>query len=143
MSNLRLEIITPDGIKFEDSVYEVILPTPMGQIGLLPNHEPLIALASPGVVFVRHQANDPDSKLEHFATGGGLIEVNNNSVHILADTAEHSNAIDDQRAREALEKAREMQKNAQDHVALADASALIERNLARIKTVELKKRHHL
>ena len=138
---LFFQLITPDGIKFESSVYEIILPTPKGQIGILPDHEPLITLASPGIIAVRKKPNDPDSALYHFASGGGLIEIKNNQVRFLANTAEQADAIDELRAKEALERARELQKDAQDQVAIADASALIERNLARLKVAELRRRH--
>ncbi len=144
MATLTFELITPEGIKFRHDVYEVLLPTVQGQIGVLANHSPLIALAVPGVISIRHTSEDSDQQLEHFATSGGLIEINDNCLRFLANTAEHADAIDELRAQEALEKAQELHKTAEDHVLLADATSLIERNLVRLKVADLKKRrsHH-
>jgi F-type H+-transporting ATPase subunit epsilon len=141
MNALSFQLITPDGVKFEDDVYEVILPTVTGQIGILPNHESLIALAVPGVIFVRKNQSMPDSQMDHFASGGGVIHINNNRIRFLADTAEHADAIDELRAKQALERARELQRTAEDHITIADATGLIERNLVRLKVAELRRRH--
>jgi F-type H+-transporting ATPase subunit epsilon len=141
MANLTFELVTPEGTKFTEDAYELLLPTPNGQIGILPHHMPLVSLASPGVISVRRAQSDPDSRLEHFATSGGLIEVEGSKIRLLADTAEHADDIDEMRAKEALEAARELAKTSSDHVAAADATALIERNLARLKVAELKRRH--
>ena len=139
---MTFELLTPEGIKFHQEVYEVILPTAQGQIAVLPYHVPLVSLATPGVISIRHTQNEPDAQLEHVATSGGLIEINGQQVRLLADTAERADDIDEMRAQEALERARELQKTAADRVSLADATALIERNLARLKVTELRRRRH-
>ncbi|MBW3538002.1 ATP synthase F1 subunit epsilon [Candidatus Parcubacteria bacterium] len=139
---LTFELVTPEGVKFTEEAYEVLLPTPNGQIGILPHHMPLVTLAVPGVIGIRRRADDPDSRIEHFATGGGFVEVDGKRLRLLADTAEHAEDIDELRAKEALERAQELQQTAEDHVALADATALIERNLARLKVTEIKRRHN-
>ncbi len=141
MEKITFSLITPDGVKYENDVYEVVLPTPNGQVGILAHHAPLISLATSGVISIRHNPDEAESQLEHLATSGGLIEVDGNSVRLLADTAEHANDIDELRAKEALAQAQELQKTAKDHIAAADATALIERNLARLKVTELRRRH--
>jgi F-type H+-transporting ATPase subunit epsilon len=140
MAMITFELVTPEGIKFTEEAYEVLLPTPNGQIGVLPNHMPLVSLAVPGVISVRRKQSDSEAKLEHFATSGGLIEVEGSKLRLLADTAEHADDIDEMKAKQALEHAQELAKSAQDHVAVADATALIERNLARLHVAELKRR---
>jgi F-type H+-transporting ATPase subunit epsilon len=142
MSALTFELITPEGIKFHKEVYEVILPTVMGEIAVLPNHISLVTIGVSGTVSVRNKANDSDSELDHFATSGGFIEISGQHIKFLADTAEHADAIDELRAKQALEQARELKHTAEDDVSLADATRLIERNLARLKVAELKRRHH-
>ena len=137
---LTFELVTPDGVRFSEAVYEVMLPTPDGQIAVLPHHAELTSVASAGVVSVRRHESDADSTLEHFATNGGIIEVDGPVVRLLADSAEHAADIDAQHAAEALRRAQELRANADDHVALADAEALIEHNIARIKVAELQKR---
>ncbi len=141
MATLIFELVTPEGVKFTEEAYEVLLPTPDGQIGILPHHKPLVSLAIPGVITIRRQQADSDSKLEHFATGGGLVEIEGQKVRLLADTAEHADDIDELKAKEALKRAQELVKTSKDHVAVADATALIERNLARLKVTEIRRRH--
>lgn len=137
---LTFELVTKEGLKFSDEGYEIILPTPQGQIAILPHHIPLVALASPGVVSIRLRQSDSDEKLEHFAVSGGLVEIDGKRVRLLADTAEQADDVDEAKAKEALEHARELIKNAKDDVALADATAMIERNLGRLKIANLKRR---
>ncbi|HSH31964.1 MAG TPA: ATP synthase F1 subunit epsilon [Candidatus Saccharimonadales bacterium] len=141
MAELTFELVTPEGVKFTEEAYEVLLPTPGGQIGILPHHMPLVTLAVPGVIGIRRRAEDPDSRIEHFATSGGFVEVDGQRLRLLADTAEHADDIDELRAQEALQRARELHHTAEDHVTLADATALIERNTARLKVAEIRRRH--
>lgn len=138
---LKFELVTLEGIKFTQECYSISLPTPSGIITIMPHHIPLISVAVPGVVSVRKAQNDPDSQLEHFASDGGVIEISGTRVRLLANAAEAANDINEMEAKEALERAREMQQNAKDQVALADATGLIERHLAQLKVAELKKRH--
>ena len=78
--------------------------------------------------------------MEHFASDGGVIEVSGKRVRLLADSADAADDIDELAAKQAFERAQELQKSAKDQVALADATALIERSAARIKVAELKRR---
>lgn len=139
---LTFELVTPEGVKFTEEAYEVLLPTPDGQIGVLPHHLALVSLATTGVVSVRRRQQDPDSAVEHFATTGGMIEIDGKKVRLLADTAEHADDINAMKAQEALKHAQALAKSAKSHVALADATALIERYTAHLKVAELKRRHH-
>lgn len=141
MSELTFELVTPEGVKFTEEAYEIMLPTPMGQIGILPHHMPLVSLATTGVISVRRRPADPDSALEHFATTGGLIEVEGRRVRLLADTAEAANDIDEMQTKAALEHARELAKSAGSRVDVTEAMALIERYSAQLKVAELKRRH--
>jgi F-type H+-transporting ATPase subunit epsilon len=136
---LTFELVTPEGVKFSEECYEVLLPTPDGQIGILPHHIPLVSLATAGTVSIRRRATDSDDSLEYFATSGGMVEIDGKRVRLLADTAEH--ASDEKQAQEALARAQELKASAKDHVTLAEATALIERNQARIRVAGLRRRH--
>jgi F-type H+-transporting ATPase subunit epsilon len=142
MSSIAFSLVTPEGVKFESEIWEVILPTPNGQIAVLPHHIPLITLANAGVVSIRPHQDTPDSNIQHLATSGGLISIHNKTIQLLADTAERAEDIDELRAKQALEQAREIQSTAKDHVSLADATRLIERNLVRLKVAELHRHHY-
>jgi F0F1-type ATP synthase epsilon subunit len=70
---MNFELVSLDGVKFKAQAYSVILPTASGQITILPDHEPLLAVVVPGVITIRRQKSDPDYHLEHYATYGGVL----------------------------------------------------------------------
>lgn len=141
---LHLQLITLHGVKFDDDVYEVILPTLEGQIGVLPGHMPLISAATNGVISVRRQPHDPDIAMEHFSTNGGVVEVVDNGLKVLVDEADHAEDINDQEATAAHERALRMKAEAKDQVSLEQAQALVDRTAVRLQVAGLKHRtrHH-
>ncbi len=139
---LRFQIVTLAGVKFDEEVYEVQLPTADGQIAVFPDHMPLVSLAVPGVIAVRHIQRDSDEKLEYFATDGGVVEILDNTVRILADEAMHSEEIHEDAAKQALTEAQEAYKNAKDQIELNQAQAMIDRQEIRISVANLKRRKH-
>lgn len=141
MAQITFEIVTPEGPKFGEEVYSVTLPTSQGQIGILPHHIPLITIVTPGVIFIRRHQDDSEEQAEHVATAGGLVEIDGKRVRLLADSAQRAEDIDELKAKEALEHARQLQRTAKNHVDLAEAVALIDQNLARLKVAELRRRH--
>lgn len=141
-SPISFELITPAGLVYSAQVYAVFLPTPEGQIGILPHHRPLITLVVPGVItLVRHKDAGEDDR-EYIATAGGFVAISGARVRLLADSAERAETVDELAAQEALARAHEFKKTAKDQVALADAVSLIEQNVARLKVAELKRRRH-
>jgi F-type H+-transporting ATPase subunit epsilon len=104
---ITLELVTLDGIKLSEEVFEVIVPTPDGLIAIFPHHMPLISLVSPGIISVRRSRGDSDAKLEHYATNGGIIEIDEHRLRILVDEADHSNEITLEETEAALKRAKE------------------------------------
>lgn len=137
---IRFQIVTLSGVKFDEEVYEVILPTPDGQIGVFPNHMPLISMAVPGVIMVRRAQRDSNSKLEYFATDGGIIEVLDNTIKILADEAVHAEDIHEEASKKALIAAEEAYKNAKDKMSLDKAQSMIDRQAVRLDVAKYKRR---
>ncbi|RYX78486.1 ATP synthase F1 subunit epsilon, partial [bacterium] len=84
---MKFQLITLLGVKVDQDVYEVILPTADGEIAVFPGHEPLVSLAVPGAIAVRHNKGDADDKLEYFAISGGVIEVSQEILKVLVDEA--------------------------------------------------------
>jgi F-type H+-transporting ATPase subunit epsilon len=138
---IKFQIVTLSGVKFDEEVYEIQLPTPDGQIGVFPNHMPLVSLAVPGVITIRRQERDPDSKLEIFASDGGVIEILDNTVRILADEALHAEEIQEESAKRALADAKTAFANAKERVELDKAQATIDRQAVRLNVAQLKRRH--
>jgi len=138
---LTFELVTLEGIKFSEQAYEIILPTPEGQIAVFPEHMPLISVVSPGVISIRKRASDKDEQMEHFATDGGIVDiVHGKKLRLLADIAEQADDINEAEAKEALKRAEELRANADSQVDLAEASALIAQQSARLRVAELKRR---
>lgn len=129
-----LKLISPTGIKYEAEANSVFLPTPDGEIEILPDHMPLIALLSPGEILIKL-----DGKTEHLATDGGLVEINGNTVKIIADAAEAAENLDELKIMEAKKAAEERLANAKDNVEYADAAAHLEKQLSKLRIITKRK----
>ena len=138
---MKFELVTLLGIQLSAEVYEAQLPTAAGPIAVFPGHEPLVSIAIPGAITVRHKKGDEDSKLEYFAIGGGVIEITKTGVKVLVDEADHGDDIVEADSKAALAKAIEMKKNAKNGVELEKASQLIDRHQVRLNVAGLRRRH--
>jgi F-type H+-transporting ATPase subunit epsilon len=140
---IHFELVTLQGTKFGEDVYEVILPTPDGEIAILPNHIPLVTLAVPGVIAVRRRQTDSDNNLEYFATNGGAIEVIGNKVRVLVDEADRENEINAAEAQKAYERAQQLMRDAKGKVELDKAKSLMDLHAVRLKVASISrhKRH--
>lgn len=139
---MNLKLVTLSGVKIDEDVYEVIIPTSTGEIAVFPGHEPLVALAVPGVVTVRHKKSDAEHELEHFAISGGMVKISQDFVRLLVDEADHADEIVENEAKEALERAVKMRNEAKDQVELDKAHQLVDRHAVRLKVAELRRKHH-
>jgi F-type H+-transporting ATPase subunit epsilon len=138
---MDFQLITLEGVKIDEQVYEVIIPTADGEIAVFPDHEALISVAVPGVVQVRKKKGDADSRMEFFAISGGMLEVGGNRLRILVDEADHGADIVEAESKAALERAVALRENAQDQVELEQAHQLVDRHAVRLKVAELHRRH--
>lgn len=139
--DMNLELITLTGTQLDQPVYEVVLPTVEGEIGVFPGHEPLVAVAVPGAISVRYNKSDSDSKLDYFAISGGVIEITGESVRVLVDEADHGEDIIEAESKAALDRAIAMRDNAKDQVELEKAHQLVDRHAVRLKVAGLRRRH--
>jgi F-type H+-transporting ATPase subunit epsilon len=139
---MNLELITLLGKKIDQEVYEVVLPTADGEIGIFPGHEPLVSVAVPGAIVVRYQKSDPDSKLDFFAISGGVVEVSPKNIRILVDEADSGADIIEAESAAALERAIVMRDTAKNQVDLEKAHELVDRHSVRLKVADLRRRHH-
>lgn len=138
---MNLELITLLGSKLNQEVYEVIIPTADGEIAVFPGHEPLVTIAVPGAITVRHRKTDTNDALDYFAISGGVVEVSQHGVRILVDDADHGEDIIEAESKAALERAIEMRDKAGSQVELEKAHQLVDRHAVRLKVAELHRRH--
>jgi len=137
----KFQLVSLGGVKFDDEVAEVTLPTLDGEIGVLTSHMPLISVASDGRIAVRHKPNDPDDFRDFFAVTGGVVEVENNTLRILVDEADHADEISEAEVKAAMELAQKMKAEATDQHSLAQAQQLIDRQAVRLQVAGLKRRN--
>ena len=124
---LRLRIVTPEGMAFDEDVEIVVLRGAQGQLGILPNHTRLMTRMLPGEIMVRKGGRE-----QFLAVGEGLVEVTGERVSIATDMAVAAESIDEARAEEARLRAaaRLREKISDEEVASVNAS--LARSLAQL-----------
>ncbi|MDB5186239.1 MAG: synthase epsilon chain, partial [Candidatus Saccharibacteria bacterium] len=95
--------------------------------------------AVPGMLTIRKKRGDLDMALEHYATFGGVVEINGESVRILVDEVEHADELYEEEIRKALERAEKLKKEAKTAVELEKAQALMDRQFIRLKVAEIRR----
>ncbi len=104
---LRVDIVSPSGSVFRGEATGVRAPGVEGSFEVLYDHAPMIAAFEVGPIFVTMTSGEKVV----FATSGGFLEVLDNDITVLAETAEPASKIDVERAREAEESAVQALKN--------------------------------
>jgi len=123
METMRLEIITPSGKIFDDEIASVTLPGSEGEFGVLPGHAALVSLLAAGVVDIVKENNEAES----VAVDWGYVEVGEGRVTALVDGAVAIRGETESEIADALSKAKELLREAQDsNVVLSAVEAKIE-----------------
>ena len=123
---LKLEIVTPERRAYIDEVDMVVVPGRNGQLGILPRHTPLISSLGVGELKIRKGGTE-----ESLLISGGFVEVRPDKVIVMADLAEHSEEIDEQRAVEARKRAEAQLEEVRDPVDIARVRAALQTALMR------------
>ena len=135
MTKLKFEIVAAERVVYSDEVDVVIVPGVDGQLAILPNHAPLLTMLQPGDLTVRKEGEE-----QNIFVSGGFLEVMQNRVTVLADSAERAEEIDMSRAEEARRRAEEWLKLSPEDTDLTRAEAALKRAIMRIKVAERRKR---
>lgn len=135
---MNLKLVTLGGVKLDESVYSVTIPTVDGEISVLPSHEPLVTVAKDGVITVRR--NKETQEEEFFAISGGVVEIDQTGVRILVDEADHGDDILEAETQAALERAIAARDNAGNQIEREKAKQLIDRHMVRLKVADLQRR---
>lgn len=134
MNQLHLKIVTPEKEIFDGEVEEVVVTTSDGEIGILPHHTNLMAQIIPGEMRVKNSG-----KMQIMATGGGLLQMVNNTLVIATDLVEKAEDIDEKAVEEARKRAQEALEQTLTDEEYATALSTLEKSLAQLK---VKRRHH-
>lgn len=131
-AKLSVEVVTGEGVVYEaDDVDMVVAPGADGQLGILPKHAPLFSLLAAGEMRVKHGSNE-----ESLVVFGGFLEVLNNQVIVLADTAERVVEIDMQRAETARQRAEARLIQRGEGLDLARAEQSLQRAAVRLRVAQ-------
>lgn len=136
---MNLQLITLQGVKIDEPVYEVILPTTSGEIAVFPDHEPLVTVAKAGVIQVRRERQHSNEQMELYAISGGVIDINHAGIRVLVDEADHGADILEAETKAALERAIKMRDTATSQVELEKAHQLVDRHMVRLKVAGLQR----
>ena len=125
---MRLEVLTAEGVLFDGDVDSVVAPGSEGELGILPHHAALMTMLQPGELRYRTAGGE-----SYLAVHGGFMEVRGDHVVVLADAAEHVDAINEARAEEAVHRA-------QERISSRAADMDIERALRSLRRAQVRVR---
>ncbi len=129
--SITVDILTPERNVLQAQADSVVVPAADGELGILPQHAPLVAELQPGEIRLR-----TGNEIQLFAVSGGFVEVQNNHVVVMAETAEMAHEIDVERARQAAERAKAALRAPVGTIDMAQAEAALRRALVRLHAVE-------
>jgi F-type H+-transporting ATPase subunit epsilon len=133
---IRLEIVTPERLAYEDDVDSVNVPGIEGELGILPHHAPLLSMLGFGELRIRKGGAE-----EVFAIVGGFVQVRPDKVVVMAETADLAGEIDLEKAQEARREAeRALESGYHEGADLSVARAALQQALLRIRVAERRHR---
>ena len=134
-SKFKLNIITPERVVLETEAEKLTATAVDGEVTILPNHEPLVTAL--GIDILRYTK---DGVEESAAVIGGILEVNNEEVHVLSNVAELGVEIDQARANDAKARAEAEKTQKTDKLDTYLTEMALARAIARLKAVEFAQR---
>ncbi len=128
---IRLDVITPDAAVLSEDVDFVLVRALDGDLGIMPNHAPLIASLDIWPLFY-----DIDGRRSCLSVASGFLEVSNNVITVIAPAAERPEQIDIKRAEEARNRAKERLESHQAGIDVRRAEMAMKRALCRLDAVQ-------
>jgi F-type H+-transporting ATPase subunit epsilon len=133
-ATLKLEIVTPEETAYSEDVNMVTLPGTEGEIGVYPNHVPLLTTLKPGELRILKDGGE-----SFLAVGEGFVEITGERVSVLTDVALEASKIDVSAAEAAVERAEAAMK--EDH-GKEDVAAIQARMQKALAQLHVKRRRH-
>jgi len=134
MATLKLEIVTPEKTAYSEDVEMVTLPGSEGELGVYPNHVPLLTTLNPGELRVLKNGRE-----SFLAVGEGFVEITGDAVSVLTDMALEPAAIDEHAAEAAVARAQKAMKENVGSEGIAAIQASLQKALAQL---HVKRRRH-
>ncbi len=128
--NIRLEVVTPEKQVVNEMAQIVMAPGSMGEFGVLIGHTPFMTSLNTGAIHYR----DENGKDQYVFVSGGFAEALPDKVTVLAQSAEKTEEIDLERAKDAMARAeKRLADRSSEDIDFVRAKAALERSLVRIK----------
>ncbi len=131
-NTIHLDIVSAEGQIFSGDANRVFVPASEGEIGIAPQHAPLLTTLKAGEVRVQIDNQDEQS----FYVGGGALEIQPHLVTVLADTAARAHDLDEAAALAAKQRAQEAMADRSNLINLAEAQAELARAMAQLRAIE-------
>jgi F-type H+-transporting ATPase subunit epsilon len=131
-TTIQVDVVSAEESIFAGEAEFVALPGEAGELGIYPRHTPLITRIKPGVVRIKVPGKAED---EQIFVAGGILEVQPHVVTVLADTAIRGKDLDEAKAREALQRAEEARRNANNDLEIAKAEAELSSMAAQLAAI--------
>ncbi|MCJ7927916.1 MAG: F0F1 ATP synthase subunit epsilon [Pantoea vagans] len=131
----HLDVVSAEQQMFSGTVQSIQVSGSEGELGIRPNHAPLLTAIKPGMVRIVKQHGEE----EVIYLSGGVLEVQPGAVTVLADTAIRGSDLDEARALEAKRKAEEHMNSSHGDVDFVTASAELAKAIAKLRVIELTK----
>lgn len=126
-ATLKLEIVTPEATAYSEDVEMVTLPGSEGELGVYPNHIPLLTTLNPGELRVLKGGRET-----FLAIGEGFVEITASTVSVLTDMALEATVIDESAAEEAVARAQKAMKEDLGKEEVAAVQASLQKALAQL-----------
>jgi len=141
MATIHVDVVSAEESIFSGEAKFVALPGEMGELGIYPRHTPLITRIKPGAVRIVRALPDGSGDEEEFIfVAGGILEIQPNTVTVLADTAIRGHDLDEAKALEAKKLAEEAMKNAKSDIDFAAAQGEFAAMAAQIAAIQKLRR---
>ncbi|SJL84597.1 F0F1 ATP synthase subunit epsilon [Vibrio palustris] len=136
-NTFQLSVVSAERTLYSGPAHGLAIAGADGELGIRPGHSPLISKIKPGVARIAGSLNKPE---EILYISGGLVEVQPDTVTVLADTALHGTEIDKARAQAARKTAEENIRKASGELSFSQAQIELTKALAQLRAVELTSR---
>jgi F-type H+-transporting ATPase subunit epsilon len=132
MSTIQVDVVSAEESIFEGEAEFVVLPGESGELGIYPQHIPLITRIRPGAVRIKLAGKAEETFV---FVAGGILEVQPGRVTVLADTAIRGHDLDEAKAEDARKKAEEALLNRSADIDYAKAQAELAEAIAQIQAI--------
>jgi F-type H+-transporting ATPase subunit epsilon len=138
-NTVHIDVVSAEASIFSGEAEFVVAPAGAGEVGIYPNHAPMITTIKPGALRIK-QTNEAEETLIFIS--GGMLEVQPGMITVLADTAIRGHDLDEAKAVAAKEAAEEAMKNRTSDIDYAKAQAELAEAVAQIQAIQKLRKTH-